>query len=94
MRVPGICPACGERDYLRDRCSECALTRLEEAMDSPAGAMYKRCAELKFALRERFAISLDDLTMEEFAAFQMASSEQARFEEQERKINEAKARQK
>jgi len=59
-------------------------------MDSPAGAMYKRCAELKFALRERFAISLDDLTMEEFGAFRMVSSEQARHEERERRKSQRK----
>lgn len=60
-------------------------------MDSPAGAIYRRCAEIKFALREKFTVTLDDLTMEEFAAFKMVCGEQARHEERERKRREAKA---
>lgn len=72
---------CGKRDYVRNKCEDCRAVKLDEAMEnSDAGEMYRRVANLKFDLREKISIGLDDIDMDVYLAFQKVTREQEKYE--------------
>ena len=79
---------CGKRDYVRNKCEDCRAVKLDEAMEnSEAGEMYRRVANLKFDLREKICIGLDDIDMDIYLAFQKITREQEKYEMEKSKVN-------
>lgn len=79
------CPACGSGRYLRERCPECGIVKLEDAMQSQAGRLLNRASDLRFALDLGFTVTLDDVSVEVYRALQAYESESAKA--QRRKQN-------
>ena len=76
IRAPGACPSCRSPKYRRERCSECELEKLHDAMASThAGQLLARVLVYDHALAMRMHVSLDDVTPEEFNALCLLHSE-------------------
>ena len=74
------CPACGMRGWIRQRCEECEIPKLDAAMDSAAGILLMRAVQTEAELDAGFVKTLDDLTVTEWRALQSLRSERARYE--------------
>lgn len=80
IRMPGECPSCGSRRYFRERCAECPLTKLEDALQSDAGAMLARAAEIRAMSDVGIQITLGDLTVDEARALIIIQDEATKHE--------------
>lgn len=73
---------------MRNKCEDCRAVKLDEAMEnSDAGEMYRRVANLKFDLREKICIGLNDIDMDVYLAFQKITNEQEKYEAEKNKTN-------
>ena len=71
------CPACGADWKAIDvsHGSACPKNRLEEAMDTPSGALVRRCFRILNAKSIGLTITLGDITEEEFRVLEMIEAE-------------------
>ena len=83
IRTPGNCPDCGSPKYVRQRCDDCPLVKLDEAMASNAGRFLASCQMKRMALKLGFSMTLDEVTAEEFNVMSMIESEENRFQAQQ-----------
>lgn len=80
---PPRCPRCnagGRNDaswkHLQvDRCYECPLTALEEAMEGPRGQLIRRAMRLQNLMDAKVQISLRDFTVEEARVLELIATE-------------------
>jgi hypothetical protein len=64
---------------MRDRCEDCSVTRLEEAMSSPAGQLLSRACELDSMLQlPGLSIRLDEISAEVWSVLQLIRGERDR----------------
>jgi len=71
------CPACGEGWKSIDVSNgpSCPKSRLDEAMDSPNGALVRRCFRILNAKSIGLTITLADITEEEFRLLELVEVE-------------------
>ena len=95
--TPGACRTCNHQQSTIRRCSDCPLTRLNEIhANSFAGILINRVlGDFEFAV-DKFGLTLDDVTAEEFKAFQIVNDERHkhRMEQQDDANNEWKPKKK
>lgn len=75
------CPACGA-DWKAIDVSHgpgCPKNRLDEAMDSPNGALVRRCFRLLNAKGIGLTITLEDITEEEFRVLELVEIERQEY---------------
>jgi hypothetical protein len=72
---PGPCPSCGSTAYVRERCSACRLPKLEEALLGGQGHILNAAVQIDMDLADGFTMTLEDLSVQEYAAFRMLRAE-------------------
>jgi len=85
------CPVCGSREVSRLRCPECPLTKLEEALEGPMGALLNRAQIIDAALKAGFHVGLESVTPQEFNAVLVLRAEQEKYWEEVTKDGAANA---
>lgn len=63
------------------RCSECPITKLENALAEPKGELLGRALDLEFALRAGITVTYDDIPADEFLVLKMLEHERSRYEQ-------------
>jgi predicted RNA-binding Zn-ribbon protein involved in translation (DUF1610 family) len=87
LRKSEPCPACGERGWRRQRCADCPTPRLEEALaTAAAGPLLSRAIEIDQALDAGFAVTLADVTAEEWRALMVLREERAKYRKEKDQV--------
>jgi len=82
---PDGCPKCGSRALSTERCPECPARQLEEAMAGGLGSLIQRAQQIRAACELGYAVTLHDVTSEEFAAHCILQEERLRREAEQAK---------
>jgi hypothetical protein len=91
IRLPGPCPYCSSPRYLREPCPDCEKQRLHDALNTTAaGQILARVSDIDAALQMRVHVGLGDITIEEFRALRLLTSERNKKQEEEMKKGEAR----
>ena len=85
--MPEACPTCAKVEYLRERCPECPLSKLDAAMDSVEGELLKSAAEIDADVQAGLKVTRSEMNCREYRAYMILRSERARFDAQERLRN-------
>jgi hypothetical protein len=95
IRMPSEtpCPQCGSRRYIRLRCTQCPAENIDRELEaSGLSGLLNRATMLDLALRKGFAITLADITMEEWGALTFLWSEQDKYQGEELEARQRKMR--
>jgi hypothetical protein len=92
LRRPGPCPACGSTEKQYERCRTCVQAKFYSGLATPVGELLLRVFDLESALAMRMAVTMDDVTAEEFWALKTLRHERDRKQEEDREAEDRKAR--
>jgi hypothetical protein len=74
---------CADEDAPGEHGMDCPITRLQEAMESPAGMLLNRALDLDFNLEKGFVTTLDETPADEYAVIKILKAEQSRYEREQ-----------
>jgi hypothetical protein len=78
--IPGPCPVCRSDEHTLNRCTECPVDRLSEAMNcSSRSSLLRRAIDLDFGLTAGFAVTLDEIDFQEWTAIRVIHDERTRM---------------
>lgn len=80
--MPEACPACGKLEYVRERCGECPVKKLDAALDSLEGDLLRSAAEIDADIQAGLTVTRHEMSVLEYRAYILLRSERARWERQ------------
>lgn len=80
------CPSCGSLEHRRERCRECPVKRLNEAVsESPVSTRFHGAINLDYAIQMGLQVPLSGLSVEAFEDLKSLQSEKNRWENERAK---------